>query len=265
MSCSAAKPSVVRTASRRFAAFGLIPFSIASETASSTYRPPAVACAAIWTSDAHRPTYWYGTGSSDEFSPQLQRRDVRRLVQRLGELVGSGYTLLTWDAMRSEWDLLASQSQDRVFCRQLASQHVDMVFHVVCARGHRLSLEHAAYGMELTLERPDSHRTTALQRWSEKDCRAALEALSQHVRLTIDLAHVCQEQGLVAWESNSGRRTQLELPQGWLTVEQALQLPTPDVSGLDRPLCRKTFTAWMSGPQRPRPPRPLTAPARKPR
>ena len=257
MSCSAAN--------RRFAAFGLIPFSMPSENPSSTYRPPAVACAAIWTSDARRPTFWYGASGVDEFAPYLQRRDVRRLVQQLGELAGRGYTLLTWDAMRSDWDLLASQAQDRVFCRQLASQHVDMVFHVVCARGHRLSLEHAAYGMELTLERPDAHRTTASQRWSEKNYRPALESLSQHVRLTIDLAHVCQEQGLVAWESQSGRRTQLELPQGWLTVAEALQLPTPDVSGLDRPLCRKTFTAWMSGPQRPRPPRPLGSSARKPR
>ena len=128
MSCSAAN--------RRFAAFGLIPFPMPSETPSSTYRPPAVACAAIWTSDARRPTFWYGASGVDEFAPYLQRRDVRRLVQQLGELAGRGYTLLTWDAMRSDWDLLASQAQDRVFCRQLASQHVDMVFHVVCARGH---------------------------------------------------------------------------------------------------------------------------------
>ena len=77
MSCSAAN--------RRFAAFGLIPFSMPSENPSSTYRPPAVACAAIWTSDAHRPTYWYGTSGSDEFAPYLQRRDVPEHILLLGD------------------------------------------------------------------------------------------------------------------------------------------------------------------------------------
>ena len=35
------------------------------------------------------------------------------------------------------------------------------------------------------------------------------------------------------------------LPKGWLTVKDALRLPEPDTSWMDKPMSRANFTAWL--------------------
>jgi hypothetical protein len=238
---------MIRTATvnrqRRFAAFDV---EMAAGQDAREYRPVGVACAAVWGEDMPRPVLWYGAsprGSGP--TPHMSRIEVRRLVSYLEELSNRGYTLLTWNGMGFDWDLLATESLDRAACRQLALRHVDMMFHVACARGHRLSLERAARGMRLAGGMSGPNSTSALQLWAKGQYVAALGQLSHDVRLTLELADKCQEAGELRWESQSGRPASLPLPEGWLTVDEARRLPPPNVTGLDRRVCRASLTAWL--------------------
>ena len=47
------------------------------------------------------------------------------------------------------------------------------------------------------------------------------------------------------WVARSGKVRQMELPRGWLTVGEALELPLPDTSWMDEPWPREKFTGWM--------------------
>ena len=38
----------------------------------------------------------------------------------------------------------------------------------------------------------------------------------------------------------------MRLPDGWLTAEEALELPPPNTSWMDEPWPRERFTGWMA-------------------
>lgn len=46
----------------------------------------------------------------------------------------------------------------------------------------------------------------------------------------------------VVWHARTGDA----LKRGWLSVREALELPEPDTSWMDKPIPRKNFAAWLS-------------------
>ena len=77
----------------------------------------------------------------------MSRKEAAALVRYLSEKVEHGYTLLTWNGVGFDLDVLAEESHLLAECRTLAIAHVDMMFHVLCKLGHGVSLDAAARGM----------------------------------------------------------------------------------------------------------------------
>jgi hypothetical protein len=173
----------------------------------------------------------------------MSRVEVRRFINYLADVYARGYTLVSWDAMRVDWDILAAESNDRTACRRLALSHVDMMFHVVCARGHHLSLAKAARGMAVARQ---MNGRSPERLWASGNFSAALGHLNHDVRVTLELAHRCREEGVLRWTSRAGRPASMPMRDGWLTVREARHLPPPDVSGLESPASRRSLVAWMN-------------------
>jgi RNase H-like protein len=55
-----------------------------------------------------------------------------------------GYTLLSWNGLSFDFNILAEESGLPDECGKLAMDHVDMMFHVVCRLGHYIALARAA-------------------------------------------------------------------------------------------------------------------------
>ncbi len=72
-----------------------------------------------------------------------------------------------------------------------------------------------------------------------------LRYVAQDVKTTMELATACEACGAFRWVARSGKVRSMALPRGWLAVEQALELPLPDVSWMDDPWPRTRFTGWM--------------------
>jgi hypothetical protein len=227
-----------------FAAFDILTAASEGHQDWSSHRPLGIACAAVWTTGARRPSLWYGVQPGRQSpTPQMQRGQLRRLVNYLEELISRRYTLVTWNGTGFDWNVLASESGERETCRQLARRHVDMMLQVVCARGHRLSLQKAARQMGVA-KHAGSWNPEA--KWAAGQYRDVLDQLSHDVRVTLDLAHACQERRRLEWISKAGRSTSMPLPHGWLSVREALNLPVPDVSGLQNPASRTALTDWLN-------------------
>ena len=113
------------------------------------HRPLGIACAAAFALDSGQETTWFGTTAAGAPAPSMSRADAAALVADLARLVSDGYTLVTWNGASFDFDVLAEESGARDACVQLALDHVDMMFQVVCSQGHRLSLQKAAVGMSL--------------------------------------------------------------------------------------------------------------------
>ncbi len=96
----------------------------------------------------------------------MSRAEAQGLVHDLAQFVEDGYTLLTWNGVGFDFNILAEESGLQVECERLALAHVDMMFHVVCSRGFPLALDKVAQGMGLPGKRSGMSGSKAPALWA---------------------------------------------------------------------------------------------------
>lgn len=234
------------TPSRRYAAFDietarLLPDDVTDILA---HRPLGVACAAAYLGDTGQTRVWHGRDSEDNPTPQMTKSEVAAMVRDLSELVESGYTLLTWNGLGFDFDVIAEESGLAKECAGLALNHVDPLFHAVCTLGYPLSLQKASEGMNLPGKLEGMSGSEAPSAWAAGRYSEVLEYVSQDVRATFELTIACEKRRELAWITRRGTRRYLPLNDGWLTVGDARLLPVPDTSWMNDPPSRERYTGW---------------------
>jgi hypothetical protein len=207
-------------------------------------RPLGISCAATLSADADQPRLWLG-GDRANPTDRMSPKEAAELVEYLTTQAGHGYTLLTWNGLGFDLDILAEESGLLPQCRALAVAHVDMMFHVFCQFGHGVGLDAAAKGMGLTGKTKGMSGAVAPVLWAQGKREEVLQYVAQDVRTTLDLATACEASGKLCWIARSGQLRSMALPEGWLTVSQAQRLALPDTSWMDDPWPREKFTGWM--------------------
>ncbi len=71
-------------------------------------------------------------------------RDTSQLLDFLSSQVAAGFTILSWNGLGFDFDILAEESGRHDLCRQLAVTHVDLMFHVFCEKRFAVGLDAAA-------------------------------------------------------------------------------------------------------------------------
>jgi hypothetical protein len=69
--------------------------------------------------------------------------------------------------------------------------------------------------------------------------------------VTLQLAAMCEKSGCLCWATRTGRRNEMPLHRGWLSVRDALRLPRPRNAWMYGRWSRASWTTWMRGPRRP--------------
>jgi hypothetical protein len=87
-------------------------------------RPLGISCAATLLADSDEPKLWHG-GDRARPADRMIREEAAELVQYLSAQVEHGYTLLTWNGVGFDLDVLAEESGLLETCRTLALAHVD--------------------------------------------------------------------------------------------------------------------------------------------
>ncbi len=136
--------------SRRYAVFDL-------ETAADIpegdewqdHRPMGITCAALYAPELGEPVTWHGVDGEGEIAGRMSREELALMARQLTGLRKQGFTIVTWNGLGFDFDVLAEESGLGAKCRRLALEHVDMMFHVLCKLGYPLGLETAATGMKL--------------------------------------------------------------------------------------------------------------------
>ena len=214
-------------------------------------RPLGIACAAACGQDDQRPRAWYNRSPDGEIQPSLTRQQAQSLVNQLTTLTdpeqtSEPYTLLTWNGLGFDFDILAEESGMTEQCQQMALNHVDMMFHIFATLGYPLGLDKAAQGMGTPGKPEGMNGALANEMWNNGDRLPVIQYCAADVRSTLALAHACEKQGRLQWTSNAGRTRFFNLPNGWLTVRQALDIPEPDRSWMTDPLPKENFTGWLN-------------------
>jgi hypothetical protein len=184
---------------------------------------------------------WHGDNEAD----QMSQEETAQLVGYLAEQVENGYTLVTWNGLGFDLDILSEESHMLAECRRFAKSHVDLMFHVVCKLGYGVGLDAAAKGMNLAGKPEGMNGAKAPVLWAEGKREEVLRYVAQDVRTTLEVATACESGGALRWVARSGKVRTMRLPGGWLTVSDALELPLPGTSWMDEPWKRSDFTGWM--------------------
>src|SRR5262249_7592536 len=93
------------------------------------YRPLGIACASTLLSDTNEQLLWFGGSDRRHTKSQMAMHESVRLVEYLKDRRSSGYTVLTWNGLRFDFDILAEESGLTEDCKRLAIDHTDMMFH----------------------------------------------------------------------------------------------------------------------------------------
>ena len=208
------------------------------------FRPLGISCAAAMTHD-EQATTWYGGKQADTFTDRMTTAEVVGMVDTLWDLRQDGYQIYTWNGLGFDFDILFEESGGDNRCKELARTHVDMMFHFFCIKGFAISLDKAAKGMGLSGKTEGMNGALAPKLWREGHQQQVLEYVAQDARATLELAKLCESALKVRWTSNRGFKQECPLLKGWLSVDQALELPEADTSWMSEPWPRTKFTGWL--------------------
>jgi hypothetical protein len=209
------------------------------------HRPLGITCIAAQASDGAGPITWDARQAGLGATGRLTAAQARDFVDFLQRMSSQGYTLLTWNGTGFDWDILAEESGALATCRELATNHVDMMFHVFCERGYPVALEKAAQGHGIPGKPAGMAGFLAPQKWAQGHHQEVIDYVAADVRITLKVARESERQRSFRWVTSKGARSSMALPNGWLNVRSALQLPEPDTSWMSDPIPRARFTEWL--------------------
>ncbi len=209
------------------------------------HRPLGVTCAATLLSDSSELRLWHGKKTDGSPAERMTQADALALVEYLARMAADGFTVLSWNGLGFDFDVLAEESAAAAMCHECALAHVDMMFHIVCALGYPVALDNGARGMGLPGKPAGMTGFMAPKMWAEGRYQEVLDYVSQDVRIAIQIAQLSEQRRRFQWITRKGTTSTLPLPKGWLTTREALALPEPDTSWMSQPLKRRDFMCWI--------------------
>ena len=214
------------------------------------HRPLGITCAAFaWLDEQGTPTARHVAArdpQSGDYTPSMSVDQVASIVSDLQAFTQRGYTIVTWNGLSFDFDILAEESNRIDDCRQLARNHADMMYHFLCLKGFPLSLDAAAKGMKLAGKSAGVDGAMAPRMWANGEFQQVLDYVEQDAITTLELALAIETHRQLHWQSKRGKWLQVRMSKGLLTVEQATELPEPDTSWMSAPLKRADFRAWLA-------------------
>ncbi len=208
------------------------------------HRPLGISCAALWCEDKKQAEVYYSKNSEGDAAEKMSVDDLSRFVDILIEKTNQGYTIVTHNGLGFDFDILAEESERFNDCRQLAMNHIDMMFHFFCGKGFGIGLNAAAKSIGIS-KPANINGSVAPQLWKEGNYQQVLDYVAQDCRLTLDIAIAGVKNKKITWITRKGSTSYYSLPTGWLSVTEALNLPLPDTSWMDNAWERSKFTAWL--------------------
>lgn len=217
------------------------------ETDWKEYRPFGITCAAAADEDGNLWNWW-SHDAYGRFTPQMAKDEVMRMAVCLIDL-SVNHTIITWNGLGFDFDILAEESANPNLtpaCKQLALDHIDLMFQFFCTKGYPLGLDVACKGMGLPGKMDGIVGAKAPQLWAEGEYHKVLGYVSQDVKATVALAEAIREKGAIYWISRAGHLNQCEFAE-LMTVKEAMTLPQPDTSWMTDPWPRSKFYEWTEG------------------
>ena len=232
-------------------------------------RPLGISCLALYPTPPDTPRVFHGSEQIDgTIARRMSPGHVRNVVKYLWDYTRRGYSIVTWNGLNFDFDILAEEAEDataRKACEVMAMAHIDIAFAMLCSKGYMIGLDAAAKGLGVEGKPVGMKGSMAplLWRQSRKNQERILAYVAQDARATFQVYHRIIERKRLPWISKRG------LPHYWepelidgrlLTVSEANGLDKPETAWMTNPLTREACYAWINRDNIPQL-APLVAPA----
>lgn len=231
---------------RKYLAFDIETYKIIPNLVGEllAHRPLGISCIGALCADESNPRLFYSKDADGHPTGPMQKHDVGAFIDFLLEQTKTGYTLLSFNGLGFDFDVLAEESGRLDDCRQLALNHVDVMFHVFCTQGYPVSLGAAAQAIGQAKSQ-DVDGEMAPQLWQAGRYQKVLDYVAQDCKVTLNVASQAEGKHRFSWINKKRGTSTFALPNGWLTVKEAMALPLPDTSWMSTPMERSRFTRWL--------------------
>jgi len=135
-------------------------------------------------------------------------------VDFLKAQVTAGYTIVTWNGVGFDFDILGEESARVEDCRQLAIDHVDMMFHIFCEKGFGASLDAAAKSIRSHGKPRDMNATMAPKLWAAGETEDVLKYVANDCKMTVEVAEISERKRSFRWITQRGTESDLYLRSG---------------------------------------------------
>jgi hypothetical protein len=238
-----------------------------------TLRPLGISCAAIHKAilkpdddglvvEYEAARVYHGDEQSDgRYADRMTPRQCSKVAYHLIALEALGYTVVSYNGLGFDFDVLAEECNDRDMyygLRYLTKKHVDIAFAFFAEKGYMPSLANACKGMGIEGKAEGMSGAKAPEMWAGdiEQQQRVLEYVLQDARITGRLYETVIERQRLRWITRSGKARAWR-PTHWgvtpdgsrrlATVSEALELPEPDTSWMTDPWPRTKFSAWLEG------------------
>ena len=111
-------------------------------------RPLGISCEATLCCDAGEPMLWYGLTRTNRPAREMSHNDAKKLVNYLSRMVSAGYTIVTWNGVGFDFDILAEESG--TFGSSVASGTATVALNGACPSLAALTFNNAAASYTIT-------------------------------------------------------------------------------------------------------------------
>lgn len=215
------------------------------------HRPLGITCAAVY---RHVPAHALFINSPVTAWVDYQHTP-QDIVNGLMSLVNNGYTIVGFNSLSFDFDVLAEESGMYKECAELALNHIDLMMIVVTLRGHYLGLDKACKGANIQGKLHDVTLTNGQKLtdmsggkapglWKAGEYQAVLDYLADDVRSTLELAEWIQKNKMIRWISERGYEQKIPVPKLY-TVKECLELNPVLPAWVTNPVDRRSMMEWI--------------------
>jgi len=239
---------------RRFVAWDIETATIIPENAEwEDYRPYGISCAATLLMPDNEIVLWTSPGVVSPTQKDwllAERLSLARCVEMyeyLADMQAEGYSVVTWNGMGFDFDVLAEETPPAWFSAivALAWDSIDPGFQMACELGYMCGLGKAAKSTLGASKLMSGAQAPVLWAEGAKGQTKVLEYVQSDVRLTAELYEALLDSGRIKWVSRAGRLNEWRPFKGQLlTVGEAyMQIDPPSNPWKSR----DDMIAWTNG------------------
>ena len=175
---------------------------------------------------------------------EMSRADANRMLDYLWTSHQKGDKIFTWNGTGFDWRILAANTGELDACVELALTSYDPAFQVLCIKGMMPSLDGVLSGFGLPNKPMKGSK--APEKWENGEFNEVVQyVISDTTNLRAVVGKIAKNYG-VRWIAHSGNMNFVPFAKGFLTVEECLTLPKPNVAWMTTPMLREHVIRWFT-------------------